>query len=100
LMFFPCFRRIFRSFSRPRGIIPPILNISTNKPRLYSTPCIGHTSNYAATLLGRALQIAFLASETLIDIKAQMPQDIQKGLQRGRRRSQHPQAYRYFTRQP
>jgi hypothetical protein len=24
LMFFPCFRRIFRSFSRPRGIIPPI----------------------------------------------------------------------------
>jgi len=24
LMFFPCFRRIFRSFSRPRGITPPI----------------------------------------------------------------------------
>ena len=69
LMFFPCFRRIFRSFSRPRGIIPPNLNISTNKPRLYSTPCIGHTSN-RGTVLSKLSRTSF-HQHTL--------QDVQKG---------------------
>lgn len=55
LTFFLCFRRIFRSFSRPRGIHPSDLKFSINKPRFYNTPAFLHTSNGAPRLFKKHL---------------------------------------------